>query len=70
MTQDEWEEIHGDRKPSQDDKPHEHWRVEISTWHEQIIAIEPGMVAGREISDKDKATIELCARHLLGFIGK
>lgn len=59
-----------EREPSPDDKPHEHWRVEVSTFGEQIVAIETEMVAGREISDKDQATIELCARHLLGFIGK
>ena len=47
----------------------EHWRVEVSTRGEQIVAIEPGMLAGKDLTPDDEATIRACARALLAFIG-
>lgn len=48
---------------------HEHWRVSVETSGEQIVAIEPEMLAGREISEADEDAIRTAAHHLLAFIG-
>jgi hypothetical protein len=47
-----------------------HWAVTVSRNGEQIVTIESNCLSGRDISSKDEATIEDCARHLLAFIGK
>lgn len=46
------------------------WRVEVSDEDGQIVAIEPEMLAGREIGEPETATIRNAAAHLLGFIGE
>ncbi|MDQ0132621.1 hypothetical protein J2T08_000522 [Neorhizobium galegae] len=48
---------------------HRHWRVSVETSGEQIVAIEPEMLAGREISEADEDAIRTAAHHLLAFIG-
>lgn len=54
-----------------DGKPLEHWRVEVSSYAEPILALEPGMCAGKaDLTDDDRATIRECAFHLLAFIGE
>lgn len=50
--------------------PHKHWRVAVETSGELIVAIETEMLAGRELSEQDEATVELAAAHLLGFVGR
>lgn len=49
-------------------KRHEHWRVSVETSGDQIVAIEPEMLAGREISEADEDAIRTAAHHLLAFI--
>ncbi|MGV0879479.1 hypothetical protein V6767_20300 [Martelella sp. FLE1502] len=51
-------------------EPHEHWRVAVEISGELIVSIETEMLAGRELSEQDEATVEAAARHLLGFIGR
>lgn len=46
-----------------------HWRVEVYADGEQILAIEPEMVAGAEITPDYADTIRHCADHLRGFVG-
>lgn len=48
---------------------HPHWRVSVETSGKQIVAIEPEMLAGRELSEADEDAIRTAARHLLAFIG-
>lgn len=48
---------------------HPHWRVSVETSGELIVAIEPEMLAGREISEADEDAIRTAAHHLLAFIG-
>ena len=50
-------------------KIHDHWRVEVSTSGDSIVAIEPGMLSGKELTQKDENTIRNCAEHLLSFVG-
>jgi hypothetical protein len=47
----------------------EHWRVVVFADGEQILAIEPEMLAGADITDDYADTIRHCARHLLSFVG-
>ena len=47
-----------------------HWRVEVSTNGESILAIEPEMLAGKsDLTEDDHEAILTAARHLLGFLG-
>lgn len=46
-----------------------HWRVEVYADGERILAVEPEMVSGADITDDYADTIRHCAAHLLGFIG-
>jgi hypothetical protein len=46
------------------------WRVEVSDHDGQVVAIEPEMLVGRDITPELEATIEDAARHLLAFIGR
>ena len=47
------------------------WRVEVSDSAGQIVAIEPGMLAGRDVGcGSDDATIRLVVEHLRSFIGE
>ncbi len=50
-------------------KKHTHWRVEVQTCGETIVAIEPEHLAGREPSWADVHAIRKAAYSLLGFIG-
>lgn len=53
-----------------DTGPADEWfRVEVSDEHGQIVAIEPGMLAGRDIDDAASAKIKKSIAHLSGFIG-
>lgn len=45
------------------------FRVEVSDHEGQIVAIEPAMLAGRDIGDAERDLIEKAIRHLSGFIG-
>ncbi len=46
------------------------WRVEVHTHEGQILAIEPGMLAGKgELSPAEHDLIRECAEHLLSFVG-
>lgn len=45
------------------------WRVEVSDHDGQIVAIEPEMLVGRDITPDLRDVIEVAARHLLAFIG-
>jgi len=45
------------------------FRVEVSDHEGQIVAIETEMLAGRDIGDKERATIRRAIEHLQGFIG-
>jgi hypothetical protein len=45
------------------------WRVEVSDHDGQIVAIEPEMLAGREIGDAETEAIVHAVQNLLGFIG-
>lgn len=45
------------------------FRVEVSDAEGQIVAIETEMLAGREIEDKEIATIAKAVQHLIGFAG-
>lgn len=47
----------------------EHWRVEVFADGEQILAIEPKMLAGADITEDYADTIRYCARQLLSFVG-
>jgi hypothetical protein len=47
----------------------EWWRVEISDHTGQVVSIEPGMLAGREIGEIEEAIIRNCIEHLDGFLG-
>ncbi|MCK9394210.1 MAG: hypothetical protein M0Q44_01300 [Methylobacter sp.] len=47
-----------------------HWRVEVYADGEQILAIEPEIVAGDEITPDYADTIRHCADHLRGFVGQ
>lgn len=51
------------------DSRHPHWRVSVETSGELIVAIEPEMLAGRELSEADEDAIRTAAHHLLAFIG-
>lgn len=51
------------------DPPKKHWRVEVSSGGESMVAIEPEMLAGRELDDEDLNIIRHCAEHLLAFAG-
>ena len=46
-----------------------HWRVTVSRSGEQIVAIEPEILAGREISSADEEAIRAAGENLLAFIG-
>jgi hypothetical protein len=46
------------------------WRVEVSRYGEQVVAIEPRCLTGRDLSDEDEAVIRGCAAHLLSFVGE
>lgn len=58
------------RQAAGDERPHKHWRVEVETSGEHICAIETSMLAGRNLSAADEATIREAARHLLAFVGE
>lgn len=45
------------------------WRVEVSDHDGQIVAIEPGMLAGRDIGPTEREAIEHAIANLSGFIG-
>jgi hypothetical protein len=46
------------------------WRVEVKTHDGTLVAIEPGMLAGKgELSPTEEDVIRECAEHLLGFVG-
>ncbi|MET3601026.1 hypothetical protein [Martelella mangrovi] len=53
-----------------DTKPHKHWRIAVETSGELIVAIETEMLAGRELSEQDEATVDEAARHLLNWVGR
>jgi hypothetical protein len=54
-----------------EEQNNEHWRVEVSTWGEPVLALESnGMQAGRELSEEDCEMIRTCAYHLLSFVGE
>lgn len=44
-------------------------RVEVSDVDGQIVAIEPEMLAGRDIGDSEEETIRWAIRQLNGFLG-
>lgn len=46
------------------------WRVEVSDHDGQIVAIEPNMLAGRDIGDRERIAIEFAIANLRGFIGR
>jgi hypothetical protein len=46
----------------------EWFRVEVSDHDGQIVAIEPELLAGRDIGDKERATILRAIDQLTGFI--
>ena len=45
------------------------FRVEVSDHKGCIVAIEPGMLAGRDIGESEAATIREAIEHLTGFVG-
>lgn len=45
------------------------FRVEVTDREGQIVTIEPFMLAGRDIGEKEKKVIIQAIRHLSGFIG-
>lgn len=45
------------------------FRVEVSDGNGQIVAIEPEMLAGRDIGEQEARTIRRAIAHLQGFIG-
>jgi hypothetical protein len=45
------------------------FRVEVSDHDGQIVAIEPGMLAGRDIGELEAAKIREAIGHLQGFVG-
>lgn len=47
----------------------EWYRVEVSDHDGQIVAIEPAMLAGRDIGDRERTTIRNAIEQLQGFIG-
>lgn len=47
----------------------EWYRVEVSDHDGQIVAIEPEMLAGRDIGDREYETIRKAIRQLQGFLG-
>jgi hypothetical protein len=49
---------------------HKWFRVEVSDHNGQIVAIEPGMLAGRDIGDIERAKIHEAIGHLQGFVGQ
>jgi len=55
--------------PSDIAKDSDYWSVTVSRGGEHIVTIEPQMLTGREISEKDEAAIRESALNLLSFIG-
>ncbi len=47
----------------------EWYRVEVTDRDGQIVAIEPAMLAGRDIGDRERKTIENAMAQLSGFLG-
>lgn len=47
----------------------EFYRVEVSDGKGQIVAIEPRMLAGRDICENELATIQIAIDHLCAFSG-
>ena len=47
----------------------EWYRVEVSDHDGQIVAIEPEMLTGRDIGDRERATIRRAIDQLHGFLG-
>jgi len=47
------------------------WRVEVTTQYgTTLVAIEPGMMAGKcDLTKAELGIIRRCAEHLLGFVG-
>lgn len=45
------------------------WRIEVSDDEGQIVAIEPAMLAGRDIGAREEETIRVAISHLLVFLG-
>jgi len=45
------------------------FRVEVIDHYGQIVAIEPGMLCGREINQMEEAKIREAIGHLQGFVG-
>lgn len=46
------------------------WRVEVTTHDGTLVAIEPGMLAGKgDLSPAEQHLIRDCAEHLLSFVG-
>ena len=46
-----------------------YWSVSVSSSGEEILTIEPQMVAGRELTTDDEEIVRTAAHHLLAFIG-
>jgi hypothetical protein len=46
------------------------WRVEVSDHDGQIVAIEPGMLAGRDIGAPEVAAIRAAIDHLSAFVSE
>lgn len=46
------------------------WSVTVEQNAETLLTISSQHVAGRELSDEQKAVVLTAARHLLAFIGK
>jgi len=45
------------------------WRVEVSDHDGQIVAIEPGMLSGRDIGVREESAIREVIENLIGFVG-
>lgn len=45
------------------------FRVEVSDREGQVVAIESEMLAGRDIGDSERETIECAIENLMGFVG-
>jgi hypothetical protein len=47
----------------------QYWSVTVSLNGDQVVTIEPNMLAGREIGHDEETAIRKAAAHLLSFIG-
>lgn len=63
------DDIFGPHIPLDLGKVAKHWRVTVEANGTPILAIEPEMLAGEEMTDEYEATVAYCSEHLASFVG-